>query len=53
MFPIFRKTLLLLVGYLDGPNFPIATTMANEYEAKGYNVILVDNQRFNTVHYFL
>lgn len=49
----YRKTLLLAVGYLDSPNFPIGTMLANEYEALGYNVILVDNQRFATVHYYL
>ncbi|XP_063629481.1 pancreatic lipase-related protein 2-like [Cydia splendana] len=48
-----RKTLLLAIGYLDSTNFPISSLFANEYEARGYNVILLDNQRFATVHYYL
>ncbi|CAH0717607.1 unnamed protein product, partial [Brenthis ino] len=47
------KTIIVAIGYLDSTNFPIAAMFANEYEARGYNVILVDNQRFATVHYFL
>ncbi|XP_012545702.1 lipase member H-B [Bombyx mori] len=48
-----RKTLLLAIGYLDSPSFPISMMFANEYEALGYNVIIIDNQRFSTVHYHL
>uniref|UniRef100_A0A2A4JGD3 Lipase domain-containing protein n=1 Tax=Heliothis virescens TaxID=7102 RepID=A0A2A4JGD3_HELVI len=48
-----RKTLLVAIGYLDSPNLPISAMFANEYEDRGYNVILVDNQRFATVHYHL
>ncbi|XP_031767910.2 pancreatic lipase-related protein 2-like [Galleria mellonella] len=48
-----RKTVLILLGYLDSSNFPIASMFANEYEALGYNVIIIDNQRFATVHYYL
>ncbi|XP_013193869.2 lipase member H-B-like [Amyelois transitella] len=48
-----RKTMLIALGYLDSTNFPISSMLANEYEGKGYNVILVDNQRFATVHYYL
>ncbi|CAK1590704.1 unnamed protein product [Parnassius mnemosyne] len=48
-----RKTIVVAIGYLDSTNFPISAMFANEYEARGYNVILVDNQRFATVHYFL
>ncbi|KAL0811799.1 hypothetical protein ABMA28_009228 [Loxostege sticticalis] len=48
-----RKTMLLALGYLDSTNFPISAILANEYEARGYNVIIVDNQRFATVHYYL
>jgi hypothetical protein len=44
---------LIAVGYLDSINFPIGTILANEYEARGYNVILIDYQRFTTVHYYL
>lgn len=48
-----RKTLLVAIGYLDSPNLPISAMFANEYEERGYNVILVDYQRFATVHYHL
>ncbi|XP_053618462.1 lipase member H-B-like isoform X2 [Plodia interpunctella] len=48
-----RKTMLIALGYLDSTNFPISSMLANEYEARGYNVIIVDNQRFSTVHYYL
>ncbi|KPJ03053.1 Pancreatic lipase-related protein 2 [Papilio xuthus] len=48
-----RKTIVVAIGYLDSTNFPISAMFANEYEARDYNVILVDNQRFSTVHYFL
>ncbi|KAL4708916.1 hypothetical protein ACJJTC_014944 [Scirpophaga incertulas] len=48
-----RKTMLLALGYLDSTNFPISAMLANEYEARGYNVIMVDYQRFATVHYYL
>ncbi|KAM3955494.1 pancreatic lipase-related protein 2 [Aphomia sociella] len=48
-----RKTLLVLLGYLDSSNFPISSMFANEYEGLGYNIIIVDNQRFATVHYYL
>ncbi|XP_063833645.1 pancreatic lipase-related protein 2-like isoform X1 [Ostrinia nubilalis] len=48
-----RKTMLLALGYLDSTSFPISAMLANEYEARGYNVIIVDNQRFATVHYYL
>ncbi|KAI8433148.1 hypothetical protein MSG28_013995 [Choristoneura fumiferana] len=48
-----RPTLLLAIGYLDSTSFPISAMFANEYEARGYNVILIDNQRFATVHYYL
>ncbi|KAJ0171291.1 hypothetical protein K1T71_012841 [Dendrolimus kikuchii] len=48
-----RKTLVLAIGYLDSPNFIISTMLANEYEARNYNVIMVDNQRFATVDYQL
>ncbi|XP_049880129.1 pancreatic lipase-related protein 2-like [Pectinophora gossypiella] len=48
-----RKTVVILLGYLDSSGFPIASMFANEYEARGYNVIIVDNQRFATVHYYL
>ncbi|CAG9793068.1 unnamed protein product [Diatraea saccharalis] len=48
-----RKTLLLALGYLDSTNFPISSMLANEYEARDYNVIMVDYQRFATVHYYL
>ncbi|KAG6451669.1 hypothetical protein O3G_MSEX007280 [Manduca sexta] len=48
-----RRTLLLAIGYLDSPSFPISAMFANEYEDIGYNIIIVDNQRFATVHYHL
>ncbi|CAH2056882.1 unnamed protein product, partial [Iphiclides podalirius] len=48
-----RKTVVVAIGYLDSTNFPISSIFAKEYVARGYNVILVDNQRFATVHYFL
>nr|XP_026499991.1 pancreatic lipase-related protein 2-like [Vanessa tameamea] len=48
-----RKTMVVAIGYLDSTSFPISGMFANEYEAKGYNVILIDNQRFATVHYYL
>lgn len=48
-----RKTLLIAIGYLDSPNLPISALFANEYEDRGYNIIMVDNQRFATVHYHL
>ncbi|RVE46664.1 hypothetical protein evm_008676 [Chilo suppressalis] len=48
-----RKTLLLALGYLDSTNFPISSMLANEYEAREYNIIMVDYQRFATVHYYL
>ncbi|KAJ8710523.1 hypothetical protein PYW08_009038 [Mythimna loreyi] len=48
-----RRTLLVAIGYLDSPNLPISAMFANDYEDRGYNVIIVDNQRFATVHYHL
>ncbi|XP_038218280.1 pancreatic lipase-related protein 2-like [Zerene cesonia] len=48
-----RKTIVVAIGYLDSTNFPISSLLTNEYIARGYNVILIDNQRFATVHYFL
>ncbi|XP_072948277.1 pancreatic lipase-related protein 2-like [Epargyreus clarus] len=48
-----RKTLLVAIGYLDSTSFPISSMFANEYEDRNYNIILVDNQRFATVHYYL
>ncbi|XP_034826452.1 phospholipase A1-like [Maniola hyperantus] len=48
-----RKTVVIAIGYLDSTSFPISGMFANQYEAKDYNVILVDNQRFATVHYYL
>ncbi|CAH2097361.1 unnamed protein product [Euphydryas editha] len=48
-----RKTVVVAIGYLDSTSFPISGMFANEYEARGYNVILIDNQRFATVHYYL
>ncbi|CAK1543642.1 unnamed protein product [Leptosia nina] len=48
-----RKTLVVAIGYLDSTNFPISMILTNEYIYRGYNVILIDNQRFATVHYFL
>ncbi|XP_059055904.1 pancreatic lipase-related protein 2-like [Achroia grisella] len=48
-----RRTVVILLGYLDSSHFPISAMLANEYEALGYNVIIVDNQRFTTVHYYL
>ncbi|XP_068625229.1 lipase member H-A-like [Battus philenor] len=48
-----RKTIIVAIGYLDSTSFPISAVFAREYEARNYNVILVDNQRFATVHYYL
>ncbi|KAI5634141.1 lipase domain-containing protein [Phthorimaea operculella] len=48
-----RRTVVIALGYLDGSAFPIAGMFSNEYEARGYNVIIIDNQRFATVHYYL
>ncbi|XP_039748822.1 phospholipase A1-like [Pararge aegeria] len=48
-----RKTVVIALGYLDSTSFPISAMFANEYEALDYNVIVVDNQRFATVHYYL
>lgn len=45
--------MVVAIGYLDSTAFPISGMFANEYEARGYNVILIDNQRFATVHYYL
>ncbi|XP_041978410.1 lipase member H-A-like [Aricia agestis] len=48
-----RRTVVVAIGYLDSTNFPISALFANQYEELGYNVILVDNQRFATVLYYL
>ncbi|CAG9131204.1 unnamed protein product [Plutella xylostella] len=48
-----RKTMLLAIGYLDSSYFPISSMYSNMYEDRGYNVILLDNQRFASVHYHL
>ncbi|CAG9571140.1 unnamed protein product [Danaus chrysippus] len=48
-----RRTVLIALGYLDSTSFPIASMLGNQYEDLDYNVILIDNQRFATVHYYL
>jgi hypothetical protein len=45
--------MLLAIGYLDSSYFPISSMYSNMYEDRGYNVILLDNQRFASVHYHL
>ncbi|KAJ8713669.1 hypothetical protein PYW07_014039 [Mythimna separata] len=46
-----RPTVLYVGGYLDHPNLPLAMTIGVMYKRLGYNVFLLDTNRFTTVPY--
>ncbi|XP_011552131.3 lipase member H-B [Plutella xylostella] len=46
-----RKTILFLGGYLDSPNFFVSQIMGKTYRKMGYNVLLMEANRFLTLHY--
>lgn len=46
-----RKTVLYLGGFLDSPSFLMPSIMAQAYGRLGYNVLLMDANRFTTLEY--
>ncbi|XP_014357989.1 lipase member H-A [Papilio machaon] len=46
-----KKTLLYVGGFLDSPNFPIASSLAAVYHELNYNVLLLDTNTFTTMEY--
>ncbi|RVE46665.1 hypothetical protein evm_008677 [Chilo suppressalis] len=48
-----KKTMLIVLGYLDSVNWFITPILGNEYERRGYNIITIDFERFMTLHYFV
>ncbi|XP_052758894.1 pancreatic lipase-related protein 2-like isoform X2 [Galleria mellonella] len=46
-----KKTMLYVGGFLDSPNYPFATALETNYRRLGYNVLLVDMNKFFKVEY--
>ncbi|XP_053607005.1 lipase member H-like isoform X3 [Plodia interpunctella] len=46
-----KRTMLYVGGFLDSPNFPFARTIEIYYKRLGFNVWLLDVNRFTTMEY--
>lgn len=46
-----KKTMFFFGGFLDSPHFLVSGFMGEAYRKLGYNVLLMDINRFVTVHY--
>ncbi|KAM3966426.1 lipase member H-A-like [Aphomia sociella] len=46
-----KKTMLYVGGFLDSPSYPFATVLEMNYKKLGYNVLLLDMNKFATTEY--
>ncbi|XP_012550514.1 lipase member H isoform X1 [Bombyx mori] len=46
-----KRTAVYVGGYMDSPSYPVASLLAPQYRRQGYNVLLLDTNKFTVMEY--